>query len=138
MSEIKKTVDADSDDEVPGLDDAPELAEVGGEDGGDEEVAAGGDDKSAAKQNRNEKKSRKALQKLGMKSVPDIIRVTVKKSKNILFVISRPDVFKVRHGANPHALRCAPASREAAAPLAASSPHTLTPRSASPPTRTPT
>eukprot|EP00622_Pseudochattonella_farcimen_P002822 FR737854.1.p1 GENE.FR737854.1~~FR737854.1.p1 ORF type:complete len:142 (+),score=31.54 FR737854.1:37-426(+) len=29
-----------------------------------------------------------------MKAVPDIIRVTVKKSKNILFVISRPDVFK--------------------------------------------
>ena len=34
------------------------------------------------------------MQKLGMKAVPDIIRVTVKKSKNILFVISRPDVFK--------------------------------------------
>jgi len=29
-----------------------------------------------------------------MKSVPDIIRVTVKKSKNILFAISNPDVFK--------------------------------------------
>ena len=34
------------------------------------------------------------MQKLGMKSVPDIIRVTVKKSKNILFAISNPDVFK--------------------------------------------
>ena len=29
-----------------------------------------------------------------MKPVPGIIRVTVKKSKNILFVISKPDVFK--------------------------------------------
>jgi nascent polypeptide-associated complex subunit alpha len=47
-----------------------------------------------AKQNRSEKKSRKAMQKLGMKPVPGIIRVTVKKSKNILFVISKPDVFK--------------------------------------------
>merc|ERR1719387_3337251 len=29
-----------------------------------------------------------------MKPVPGIMRVTVKKSKNILFVISKPDVFK--------------------------------------------
>merc|ERR1740117_2900576 len=29
-----------------------------------------------------------------MKPVPGIIRVTVKKSKNILFVIKEPDVFK--------------------------------------------
>merc|ERR1712098_915361 len=34
------------------------------------------------------------MQKLGMKPVPGIIRVTVKKSKNILFVIKDPDVFK--------------------------------------------
>jgi nascent polypeptide-associated complex subunit alpha len=48
----------------------------------------------APKQNRAEKKSRKAMHKLGMKPVSGIIRVTVKKSKNILFVISKPDVFK--------------------------------------------
>lgn len=35
------------------------------------------------KQSRSEKKSRKAMQKLGMKAVPGIIRVTVKKSKNV-------------------------------------------------------
>ena len=46
------------------------------------------------KQSRSEKKSRKAVQKLGMKQVPGILRVTVKKTKNILFVISKPDVFK--------------------------------------------
>merc|ERR1712083_327158 len=51
-------------------------------------------DASKAKQSRSEKKSRKAMQKLGMKPVPGIMRVTVKKSKNILFVISKPDVFK--------------------------------------------
>merc|ERR1712107_877919 len=39
-------------------------------------------------------KSRKAIQKLGMKPVPGITRVTVKKSKNILFVIATPDVHK--------------------------------------------
>merc|ERR1712029_175406 len=58
------------------------------------ENAEGGDDPSKAKQSRSEKKSRKAMQKLGMKPVPGIMRVTVKKSKNILFVISKPDVFK--------------------------------------------
>jgi len=34
------------------------------------------------------------MQKLGMKPVPGIVRVQIKKSKNILFVINRPDVFK--------------------------------------------
>lgn len=47
-----------------------------------------------SKQSRSEKKSRKAMQKLGMKPVPGVQRVTIKKSKNILFVISKPDVFK--------------------------------------------
>eukprot|EP00927_Polykrikos_kofoidii_P076307 TRINITY_DN731_c0_g1_i11.p1 TRINITY_DN731_c0_g1~~TRINITY_DN731_c0_g1_i11.p1 ORF type:complete len:201 (+),score=56.68 TRINITY_DN731_c0_g1_i11:75-677(+) len=47
-----------------------------------------------SKQNRAEKKSRKAVQKLGLKPVPGIVRVTVKKSKNILFVIAKPDVHK--------------------------------------------
>merc|ERR1712072_1104234 len=53
-----------------------------------------GDGEGRGKQSRSEKKSRKAMQKLGMKPVPGIIRVTVKKSKNILFVIKTPDVFK--------------------------------------------
>ncbi len=35
------------------------------------------------KQSRSEKKSRKAMQKLGMKPVPNINRVTIKKSKNV-------------------------------------------------------
>merc|ERR1712050_274721 len=58
--------------------------------------AADGDGKKdeQGKQNRSEKKSRKAVQKLGMKPVPGIVRVTVKKSKNILFVVSQPDVHK--------------------------------------------
>merc|ERR1712226_1533392 len=49
---------------------------------------------SGPKQNRAEKKSRKAVAKLGMKPVPGIVRVTIKKSKNILFVVSNPDVHK--------------------------------------------
>merc|ERR1711869_142776 len=54
----------------------------------------GDGDANRAEQSRSEKKSRKAMQKLGMKPVPGVMRVTVKKSKNILFVISKPDVFK--------------------------------------------
>jgi nascent polypeptide-associated complex subunit alpha len=34
------------------------------------------------------------MQKLGMKAVPGVARVTVKKAKNILFTIVKPDVFK--------------------------------------------
>lgn len=49
---------------------------------------------SQKQQNRNEKKSRKAIQKLGMRPISGILRVTVKKSKNVLFVINKPDVFK--------------------------------------------
>jgi len=52
------------------------------------------DDGKGGKSNRSEKKARKAVQKLGMKQVSGIVRVTVKKAKNILFVISKPDVFK--------------------------------------------
>eukprot|EP01090_Pellita_catalonica_P011256 TRINITY_DN2280_c0_g1_i1.p1 TRINITY_DN2280_c0_g1~~TRINITY_DN2280_c0_g1_i1.p1 ORF type:complete len:221 (-),score=74.39 TRINITY_DN2280_c0_g1_i1:160-783(-) len=50
--------------------------------------------KPKKKQSKSEKKCRRAIQKLGMKPVPGIVRVTVKKQKNVLFVISDPDVFK--------------------------------------------
>merc|ERR1712057_91964 len=72
-----KVAAEDSDESTD--DDMPEMEDT-------EEDAAGG----KGKQSRSEKKSRKAMQKLGMKPVPGIIRVTVKKSKNILFVIKDP------------------------------------------------
>merc|ERR1711903_303311 len=75
--------DSDTDDDMPEMED--------GEDG---------ESKGRARQSRSEKKSRKAMQKLGMKPVPGIGRVTVKKSKNILFVIKDPDVFKM-NDSNP-------------------------------------
>ena len=79
-------------------DDMPKIEEVTNEKTEEEEeeettsapVASTG----KSKQNRSEKKSRKALSKLGLKPVEGIVRCTVKKSKNILFVISKPDVFK--------------------------------------------
>ncbi|XP_051721017.1 uncharacterized protein nacad isoform X1 [Ctenopharyngodon idella] len=49
---------------------------------------------SRAKQSRSEKKARKAMSKLGLKQIHGVTRITIRKSKNILFVITRPDVFK--------------------------------------------
>merc|ERR1712070_1097575 len=79
--EVVKVSAEDSDEESTD-EDMPEMEEGEGESSG------------KGKQSRSEKKSRKAMAKLGMKPVPGIIRVTVKKSKNILFVIKEPDVFK--------------------------------------------
>jgi len=76
--------DDDDDDEMPGLENAAAVKDEEGK-------ATGG---KGGKQNRAEKKARKAMQKLGMKQVPGIVRVAIKKAKNILFVISKPDVFK--------------------------------------------
>ncbi|KAL2921633.1 Nascent polypeptide-associated complex subunit alpha-like protein 2 [Bienertia sinuspersici] len=45
-------------------------------------------------ESRSEKKSRKAMLKLGLKPVSGVSRVTIKRAKNILFFISKPDVFK--------------------------------------------
>ncbi|XP_040570543.1 nascent polypeptide-associated complex subunit alpha [Lepeophtheirus salmonis] len=49
---------------------------------------------SKAKQSRGEKKARKIMSKLGLKQVTGVSRVTIRKSKNILFVINKPDIYK--------------------------------------------
>jgi nascent polypeptide-associated complex subunit alpha len=71
-------------------DDAPDLEPA--EEGGDAEGEAGS--ARGGKQTRNEKKNRKAMARLGMKPVPNVERVTIKKSKTIMFVIAQPDVYK--------------------------------------------
>ncbi len=43
---------------------------------------------------RGEKKARKAIIKLGLKQIVGVNRVTMKKSKNIMFVVAKPDVYK--------------------------------------------
>nr|KJB52489.1 hypothetical protein B456_008G264600 [Gossypium raimondii] len=60
------------------------------DDDDDKEDGANG----SSKQSRSEKKSRKAMLKLGMKPVTGVSRVTIKRTKNVLFFISKPDVFK--------------------------------------------
>merc|ERR1711959_131668 len=84
-------VSAEDSDEESTDEDMPDMDEGEGEAGG------------KGKQSKSEKKSRKAMAKLGMKPVPGIIRVTVKKSKNILFVIKEPDVFKTGEGGGKQA-----------------------------------
>lgn len=48
---------------------------------------------SQAKQSRSEKKARKALCKLGLKPVTGVAQVTIRRKKNSIFTISRPDVY---------------------------------------------
>ncbi|CAL9162059.1 unnamed protein product [Musa hybrid cultivar] len=64
------------------------------DDGGTEGDHGASGNGTTTEQSRSEKKSRKAMLKLGMKPVTGVSRVTIKRNKNILFVISKPDVFK--------------------------------------------
>ncbi|TVU48584.1 hypothetical protein EJB05_08225 [Eragrostis curvula] len=81
VEDVKEDEDDDDDDDDDDEDDA---------DNG--ELGAGANEGS--KQSRSEKKSRKAMMKLGMKPVTGVSRITIKRAKNILFVVSKPDVFK--------------------------------------------
>ncbi|XP_075261832.1 nascent polypeptide-associated complex subunit alpha-like [Convolutriloba macropyga] len=77
----------DDDEEMPGLEDSAnaDVDKKGDDDDGDEK---------GSKQSRSEKRARKALSKLGLKPIHGITRVTIRKNKTILFVISKPDVFR--------------------------------------------
>ncbi|RDX67437.1 Nascent polypeptide-associated complex subunit alpha-like protein 2 [Mucuna pruriens] len=75
----KDEADDDEDDDDDDDDDKEDGAQGGAE---------------GSKQSRSEKKSRKAMLKLGLKPVTGVSRVTIKRTKNILFFISKPDVFK--------------------------------------------
>jgi len=92
----------DSDTESGSDDSIPELEDTAGAGGtqtqGANPVAAAAglaeDLVSKAKQSRGEKKARKIMSKLGLKQVTGVSRVTIRKAKNILFVINKPDVYK--------------------------------------------
>ncbi|CAA7059277.1 unnamed protein product [Microthlaspi erraticum] len=92
IDSIKEQLKLEKEDDV-----VVEDLKDGEEDDDDEDDDAegevdGGNENS--KQSRSEKKSRKAVLKLGMKPISDVSRVTIKRSKNVLFVISKPDVYK--------------------------------------------
>lgn len=71
----------DSDDDEP-----PPLVQNAGQLTAEDEEAEKGT-------SRGEKKARKAIIKLGMKAMAGVERVTMKKSKNIMFVVAKPDVY---------------------------------------------
>ncbi|TKY74004.1 Nascent polypeptide-associated complex subunit alpha protein 2 [Spatholobus suberectus] len=117
---VDAAADAGADQQVPSVDDAtlkkkphpqeydaPVVEDVKDDDKDeteDEDEDEDDDDKEdgaqdvggteGSKQSRSEKKSRKAMLKLGLKPVTGVSRVTIKRTKNILFFISKPDVFK--------------------------------------------
>ncbi|VAH84855.1 unnamed protein product [Triticum turgidum subsp. durum] len=64
------------------------------EDEMDDDDVEGGD---ASGRSRSEKKCRKAMERLGMKAITGVSRVTIKQSKTATFVLSKPDVFKSSH-----------------------------------------
>ncbi|EZF47429.1 nascent polypeptide-associated complex subunit alpha [Trichophyton rubrum MR1459] len=77
--DVKATVEESSDSEA-------------GDEGAEELNIPGGSGVTVL--SRNEKKARKAIGKLGLKHVPGITRVTLRRPKNILFVINQPDVYR--------------------------------------------
>ncbi|XP_058964984.2 nascent polypeptide-associated complex subunit alpha [Pocillopora verrucosa] len=92
-AEVISGTESDSDDELPEL----EEGDAGQPAISSEVAAAAGlteEPVSKAKQSRGEKKARKSLSKIGLKTVSGVTRVTIRKSKNILFVINKPDVYK--------------------------------------------
>lgn len=57
-----------------------------------------GEGGSRSKQSRSEKKSRKAMLKLGMKPITGVSRVTVKKSKNVgVYFLTFVLLYKIIH-----------------------------------------
>ncbi|XP_002737558.1 nascent polypeptide-associated complex subunit alpha-like [Saccoglossus kowalevskii] len=91
--------ESDSDDSVPELeqDDAAAGQAAAHSEKWSEMAASMGvseEQVSRMKQSRSEKKARKAMSKIGLKSITGVSRVTIRRSKNILFVITRPDVYK--------------------------------------------
>ncbi|KAF9667248.1 hypothetical protein SADUNF_Sadunf15G0002700 [Salix dunnii] len=100
--EVKSTVEETLQKKPPQNEDEPVVEDVKEDEKDDEDEDEEEEDEDddtpdangSSKQSRSEKKSRKAMLKLGMKPVTGVSRVTIKRTKNILFFISKPDVFK--------------------------------------------
>lgn len=95
--EDDSATDTESDDTMPDLDDGVGGQAVNATANNDMLSTVTGlpiDMVSKAKQSRGEKKARKIMSKLGLKQIFGVNRVTIRKSKNILFVINKPDVYK--------------------------------------------
>ena len=78
-AEKENVVIENEEDDVPDLEDGNEAGDAA---------------QSTGKQSRPEKKARKQIAKLGLKPVSGVTRVAIRRSKAMLFVINKPDVFK--------------------------------------------
>ncbi|XP_028790711.1 nascent polypeptide-associated complex subunit alpha-like protein 2 [Neltuma alba] len=97
--EIQKKNHEPKDDDAPVVEDVKDDDKDEDDDEDDDEDEDDKEDGAqgateGSKQSRSEKKSRKAMLKLGLKPVTGVSRVTIKRTKNVLFFISKPDVFK--------------------------------------------
>ncbi|XP_039479127.1 nascent polypeptide-associated complex subunit alpha [Drosophila santomea] len=92
---------ADEDDRSTDSDDAPDLVEADLKAAEPEDLGQLGSlavrPGDGPKHSRGEKKARRILMKLDLKPVENVVRVTMKKSKNLLLYINQPDVFRVAH-----------------------------------------
>jgi len=86
--------DGDDGDSIPELEETTGAGEGANMDAVAAAAGLGEEGISKNKQSRGEKKARKIMSKLGLKQVTGVSRVTIRKSKNILFVIQKPDVYK--------------------------------------------
>ena len=57
-------------------------------------VCLGDKEQGESKQSRAERKTKKAMQKLGLAQVEGINRVVLRKDKSLLFVVPNPEVFR--------------------------------------------
>ncbi|XP_026191623.1 nascent polypeptide-associated complex subunit alpha-like protein 3 [Cyclospora cayetanensis] len=64
------------------------------DEGAQQEQQDGEGSSCRSRQSRNEKKARKAVLRLGMKPMPEIVKVVIRKAKQAWFVLPKPDVFK--------------------------------------------
>jgi len=94
--EKDSAVESGSDSDGEDNDSIPELEETGEASAATPAATTGeaGEEGKGGKQSRGEKKARKIMSKLGLKQITGVSRVTIRKSKNILFVITKPDVYK--------------------------------------------
>jgi len=94
--EKDSAVESGSDSDAEDNDSIPELEETGEASAKTPAATTGevGEEGKGGKQSRGEKKARKIMSKLGLKQITGVSRVTIRKSKNILFVITKPDVYK--------------------------------------------
>lgn len=93
MSKIEEIEDESVDAQAPaGVSQVSDGSDAG--DGADAAEGVLEDGSSSALQSKAEQKARKMLLKEGLKQMPGISRVTLRRAKNMLFVIDSPDVYK--------------------------------------------